>query len=134
MIDVNQLVNNILGTTMGTAGQDLVFRDTPAPMLPPEQQIRQEAEIQTPPRREPRRDESQRPKGPRLRMSGTALAPESFTDQDVEAAGRYRQNDEWSPVVALENTVLRMWENGSLREQLPNIGCDFPIYITGLEG
>ena len=32
-------------------------------------------------------------------MSGTALAPESFTD---------RQNDEWSPVVALENTVLLM--------------------------
>ena len=41
-------------------------------------------------------------------MSGTALAPESFTDQDAEAAGRNRQNDEWSPVVALENTVLRM--------------------------
>ena len=108
IIDVNQLVDNVLVATMGTAGQDLDFHDTPAPMLPPEQQIRQEAEIQTPPRREPRRDGSQRPKGPRLRMSGTALAPESFTDQDVEAAGRNRQNDEWSPVVALENTVLRM--------------------------
>ena len=80
MIDVNQLVDNVLGATMGTAGQDVDFRDTPAPMLPPEQQIRREAEIQTPPRRDPRRDGSQRPKGPRLRMSGTALAPESFTD------------------------------------------------------
>ena len=108
MIDVNQLVDNVLGATMGTAGQDLDFRNTPAPMLPPEQHIRQEAEIQTPPRWEPRRDGSQRPKGLRLMMSGTALAPESFTDQGAEAAGRNRQNDEWSPVVALENTVLRM--------------------------
>ena len=41
-------------------------------------------------------------------MSRTALAPESFTDQDAEAAGRNRQSDEWPPVVALENTVLRM--------------------------
>ena len=41
-------------------------------------------------------------------MSGTALAPESFTYQGAEAAGRNRQNYEWSPVVALENTVLRM--------------------------
>ena len=108
MIDVNQLVDNVLGATMGTAGQDVDFRDIPAPILPPEQQIRQEAEIKTPPRREPRRDGSQRPKGPRLMMSGTALDPESFTDQGAEAAGRNRQNDEWSPVVALENTVLRM--------------------------
>ena len=108
MIDVNQLVDNVLGATMGTVGQDVNFRDTPAPMLPPEQQIRQEAEIQTPPRRDPRRDGSQRPKGPRLRMSGTALAPESFTDHDAETAGRNRQSDEWSPVVALKNTVLRM--------------------------
>ena len=36
------------------------------------------------------------------------MAPGSFTDQGAEAAGRNRQNDEWSPVVALENTVLRM--------------------------
>ena len=44
-------------------------------------------------------------------MSGTGLAPESFTDQGAEAAGRNRQNDEWSPVVALENTVLCMQRN-----------------------
>ena len=30
MIDVNQLVDNVLGATMSTAGQDLDFRDTPA--------------------------------------------------------------------------------------------------------
>ena len=43
--------------------------------------------------------------------SGTALAPGSFTEQGAEAAGRNRQNDKWSPVVALENTVLRMQRN-----------------------
>ena len=32
------------------------------------------------------------------------------------------------------NEVFLMWENGSRHEPLPNIGCDFPIYITGLEG
>ena len=90
MIDVNQLVDNVLGATIGTVGQDVDFRDTPAPMLPPEQQIRQEAEIQTPPRRDPHRDGSQQPKGPRLRMSGTTLAPESFTDQDAEATSGHQ--------------------------------------------
>ena len=69
MMDVNQLVDNVLGATMGTAGQDLDFRDTPAPTLPPEQQIRQKGEIQTPPRREPCRDGGQRPKGPWLMMN-----------------------------------------------------------------
>ena len=32
------------------------------------------------------------------------------------------------------NEVFLMWKNVSQREPLPNIGCDFPIYITGLEG
>ena len=35
MIDVNQLIDNVLGATMGTAGQDLDFRDTPAPTTNP---------------------------------------------------------------------------------------------------
>ena len=34
---------------------------------------------------------------------GTVLA-----DQRTDTAGRNRQTDEWSPVAALENTVLRM--------------------------
>ena len=96
------------GATVGTTGQDIDFHDTPAPTLPPEQQIRQEGEIRTPPRREPRRDGGQRPKGLRLPMGGTALAPGSFADQGMEAAGQNRQSDEWSPVMALENTVLCM--------------------------
>ena len=53
-------------------------------------------------------------------MSGTALDPESFTDQGAEAAGRNRQNDEWSPVVALENTVEDIQaENRFLRTPKP---------------
>ena len=111
MMDVNQLVDSVLGATVGTTGQDIDFHDTPAPTLPPEQQIRQEGEIRTPPRREPRRDGGQPPKGLRLPMGGTALAPGSFADQGMEAAGQNRQSDEWSPVMALENTVLRISEN-----------------------
>ena len=108
MMDVNQLVDSVLGATVGTTGQDIDFHDTPAPTLPLEQQIRQEGEIRTPPRRELCRDGGQRPKGFRLPMSGTALAPGSFADQGTEAAGHSRQSDEWSPVMALENTVLCM--------------------------
>ena len=47
-MDVNQLVDSVLGATMGTTGQDIDFHDTPAPTLPPKQQIRQEGEIRTP--------------------------------------------------------------------------------------
>ena len=97
-MDVNQLVDSVLCATMGTTRQDIDFHDAPGPTLPPEQQIRQEGEIRTPPRREPRRDGGQRPKGLRLHMGGTALAPGSFADQ---AAGQNRQSDEWSPVMAL---------------------------------
>ena len=32
------------------------------------------------------------------------------------------------------NEVFFMWENGSWRKPLPNLGRDLPIYITGLEG
>ena len=102
------VVDSVLVATVGTTGQYMGFHDTPAPTLPPEQQIRQEGEIRTPPRREPRRDGGQRPKEFRLPMGGAALAPGSFADQGTEAAGRNRQSDEWSPVIALENTVLRM--------------------------
>ena len=32
------------------------------------------------------------------------------------------------------NEVFLMWEDGSWRKPLPNLGRDLPIYITGLEG
>ena len=92
MIDVNQLVDNVLGATMGTVGQDVDLRDTPAPMLPPEQQIRQQAEIQTPPRRDTRRDGSQRPKGPRLQRWQKFYRPRCGSSRSKPAS------DEWSLV------------------------------------
>ena len=79
-MNVNQLVDSVLGATVGTTGPDIDFR-YPGTTLPPEQKIRQGGEIRAPPRREPRRDGGQRPKGLRLPMSGTALAPGSIADQ-----------------------------------------------------
>ena len=95
----------------------------------PEQRIRQEKEVQTPPRRETRRDEGQQPKRPRAMTNGTVLAPGGLTDQRTETAGRNRQTDEWSPVAALENTVSRMQrdledlqtENRFLRTPRPQV-------------
>ena len=107
-MDVDQAVDSGLGATMGTTGRNMRFNDTPVPTLPPEQQIRQEGEGRTPPRREPRGDGGQQPKELRLPRGGAKLAPGSFTDEGMESAGQNRQSDEWSPVIALENTVLRM--------------------------
>ena len=57
--EVDRSVGNVLSATISGTEQDLNFRDTSIPKLPPEQRIRQEEEVQTPPRREPRRDEGQ---------------------------------------------------------------------------
>ena len=54
--EVDRSVHDVLSATISGTEQDLNFRDTSIPKLPPEQQIRQEEEVQTPPRREPRRD------------------------------------------------------------------------------
>ena len=127
--EVDRSVDDVLSATIGGTEQDLNFRDTSVPKLPPEQRIRQEEEVQTPPRREPRRDEGQQPKGPRAMTNGTVLAPGGLTDQRTETAGRNRQTDEWSPVAALENTVSRMQrdledlqtENRFLRTPRPQV-------------
>ena len=119
----------MLSATIGGTEQDLNFRDTLIPKLPPEQRIRQEEEVQTPPRREMRRDEGQQPNGPRTMTKGTVLAPGGLSDQRTETAGRNRQTDEWSPVAALENTVSRMQrdledlqtENRFLRTSRPQV-------------
>ena len=77
------------------------------PRLQPEQQIRLE-EIQTPPRREPRRNEGHQPRGPRAMTDESVLGPGDLADQRKDTAGRNRPNNEWSPVAALEDTVSRM--------------------------
>ena len=86
--EVDRSVDDVLSATISGTEQDLNFRDTLIPKLPPEQQIRQEEEVQTPPRREPRRDEGQQPRGPRAMTNGTVLAPGGLTDQRTETAGR----------------------------------------------
>ena len=105
--EVDRPVDDVLGATLGGTEQNFNFRDASVPKLPPEQQIRQE-EVQTPPRREPHRNEGHQPRGPRAMTDGTVLAPGGLADQQTDTAGRNRQNEEWSPVAALENTVSRM--------------------------
>ena len=106
--EVDRPVDEVLGATLGGTEQNFNFRNTSFPRLPPEQQIRQEEEVQTPPRREQRRNEGHQPRGPRAMTDGTVLAPGGLADQRTYTAGRNRQNDEWSPVAALDNTVSRM--------------------------
>ena len=89
--EVDRSVDDVLSATIGGTEQNLNFRDTSVPKLPPEQRIRQEEEVQTPPRREPHRDEGQQLKGPRSMINGTVLAPGGLTDQQTETAGRNRQ-------------------------------------------
>ena len=107
-IEVDRPVDDVLGATLSGTEQDRNFRDTSIPKLPPEQQIRHEEEVQTPPRREPRRNEGHQPRGPRSMTEGTVLAPGGLAEQRTDTAGRNRQTDEWSPVVTLENRVSRM--------------------------
>ena len=94
--------------TLGGKEENVHLRDIVVPRLQPEQQIRQEEEVQTPPRREPRRNEGHQPRGPRAMTDESVLGPGGLADQRKDTAGRNRQNNEWSPVTALEDTVSRM--------------------------
>ena len=97
-----------LGATLGGLEEDVKLRDSEVPRLQPEQQIRLEEEVQTPPRREPRRNEGHQPRGPRITTDESGLGPVDLADQRRDTAGRNRPNNEWSPVAALEDTVSRM--------------------------
>ena len=55
-----------LGATIGGLEEGVELRDSEVPRLPPEKQIQQEEEVQTPPRRELRRNEGHQPRGPRI--------------------------------------------------------------------
>ena len=103
-MEVDQPVDDVLGATLGETEQNFNLRDKSVPNLPPEQRIRQEEEVQTPPRREPRRNEGHQTRGPQTMTDGTVLAPGGLAEQRTDTAGRNRQTDEWSPVAALENT------------------------------
>ena len=99
--EVDRPVDEVLGATLGGKEENVNFRDILVPRLPPE-------EVQTPPRREPRRNEGHQPRGPRVMTDGTVLAPGGLANQRIDTADWNRQNDEWSPVAALDNTVSRM--------------------------
>ena len=66
--EVDRPVDEVLGATLGGKEENVNFRDILVPRLPPE-------EVQTPPRREPRRNEGHQPRGPRVMTDGTVLAP-----------------------------------------------------------
>ena len=99
-------VDEGLGATSGGLEENVQVRDIVVPRLQPEQQIRLEEEVQTPPRREPRRNEGHQPRGPRAMMDESVLGPGDLADQRKDT--KNRPNNEWSPVAALEDTVSRM--------------------------
>ena len=76
--------------------------------LRPEQQILNEGETRTPPRREPQRMGGQQPSGPRDRINGVGSVPGYVAAQRMFPADRNRPYSEWSPVEKLEGTVSRM--------------------------
>ena len=77
--------------------------------LRPEQQIRNEEEIRTPPPRGvSQRMEDQQPGGPQDRMNGVGSVPGHVMGQRIYPADRNRPYNEWSPVEKLEGTVSRM--------------------------
>ena len=101
-------VDEGLGATSGGLEDDVKLGDGVVPRLRPEQQIRQEEEVQTPPRREPRRSEGHQPRRPRAMTDESVLGLGDLAGQWKDIAGRNRPNNEWSPVVALEDRVSRM--------------------------
>ena len=72
------------------------------------EQIQNEEETRTPPRRGPQRMESQQPGGPRDMINGMGSVPGYVKTQQMYPAGRNRPYSEWSPVEKLEGTVSRM--------------------------
>ena len=107
-MEFDRPVDEGLGATSGGVEDEVKMRDGVVPRLRPEQQIRQEEEVQTPPRREPRRNEGHQPRGPQAMTDESVLGPGDLAGQRKDIAGRHRLNNEWSPVATLEDTVSRM--------------------------
>ena len=62
--EFDRSVDEVLGATLGRKEENVNLRDIVVPRVQPEQQIRQDEKVQTPPRREPRRNEGHQPRGP----------------------------------------------------------------------
>ena len=78
------------------------------PDLRPEQQIRDEEEIRTPPRRVSQEMEDQQPGRPQDKGDGVGSVPGYVVGQRMYPADRNRPLNEWSPVQKLEGTVSRI--------------------------
>ena len=107
-MEFDRPVDGGLGATLGGVEDEDKLRNGVVPVLRPEQQIQQEEEVQTPPQREPRRNEGHQPRGPQVMTDESVLGPGDLAGQRKEIADRHRPNNEWSPVAALEDTVSRM--------------------------
>ena len=108
MMEFDRPVDGGLGATLGGVEDGDKLRDGVVTGLRSEQQVQQEEEVRTPPRREPRGNEGHQPRGPRTRMNESVLGPGYLAGQRRDTAGRNRPNNEWSPVATLEGTVSRM--------------------------
>ena len=107
-MEFNRLVDGELGAASGGVEDKDSLRDDVVPELRSEQQIQNEEEIRTPPRKEPRGDESHQPKGPRIVRNESVSGPGYMAAQRGNTTGRNRPYSEWSPVATLEGTVSRM--------------------------
>ena len=107
-MEFDRPINEELGAALGGMDDNDSVRDDGAPGLHPEQQIRDEEEMRTPPRRQPRGVGSQQPRGPRVVMDESASGPGYMAAPPVKTTGRNRLYSEWSPVATLEGTVSRM--------------------------
>ena len=65
-MEFDRPVDGGLGAARDGVEDEDTLCDDVVPALRPEQQIQQEEEVQTPPRREPRRNEGHQPRGPRV--------------------------------------------------------------------
>ena len=92
----------------GGVKDNVIFNSEEMSDLHPEQQIRNEKETRTHPRREPQRMEGQQPSGSRDRINGVGSVPGYVAGQRMYPADRNRPYSEWSPVEKLEGTVSRM--------------------------
>ena len=81
-------VDEGLGAISGGLEENVKVRDILVPRLQPEQQIRLEEEVQTPPQREPRRNEGHQPRGPRAVTDESVLGRGYLADQRKDTAGR----------------------------------------------
>ena len=107
-MDFDRPVDEELGAALGGVEDKDKLHNGEVSELRPEQQIQNEEETRTPPRREPRRGESHQPKGPRDGMNELGSVPGYVAAQRMYPAGRNRPYSELSPVETLEGTVSRM--------------------------